>query len=622
MKARKIVTLTLIAALVILLAGGLGLVLAQGPPLGAGLGTAFTYQGQLTDEGDPATGTYDFQFELHEDPTSDSQVGETLYVDDKEVDAGLFTVLLDFGSGVFTGDARYLEIGVRPGASDGDYTTLAPRQELTAAPYALHSLSTGALQGHPVSDTLPTTGQLLQWNGSTWEPATVSSGNQPPVAVLQADPKVLMPGETTTLSLALSYDPEGGPRTYAFDPTGETLGEPSSYGSSSSMTVTSGDYSAPGDYLAAGWVKDGAGAFDVAHALVSVYRFWNTIVTYNNDVGQYASMAVVDGRPAIAYYGYGGYLSDQDLMYARALDTTGSLWDGWHTADSTGDVGQYASLAIVNGHPAIAYYDATNLDLKYVRANDATGSSWGTPVTAYNTGDVGRYASLQVVNGNPAIAYYDGDPNYNLKYVRANDINGSTWGTPSTADSDANVGVHASLAVVDGRPAIAYLDQSNWDLKYVWADDVNGSNWGTPVIVDGDGIVGAWPSLAVVDGRPAIAYVGNSSPDLKYVRADDASGSDWGTPVTLDSAGDVGAYASLAVVDGHPAISYYDADNDDLKYVWASDATGSSWGSPVAVDSAGDVGQWASLAEVDDRPAIAYYDYTNGDLRFAIPRQE
>ena len=47
------------------------------------------------------------------------------------------TTLMDFGSGVFTGDARYLEIGVRPGTSIGDYTTLFPRQALTPAPYAL-----------------------------------------------------------------------------------------------------------------------------------------------------------------------------------------------------------------------------------------------------------------------------------------------------------------------------------------------------------------------------------------------------------------------------------------------------------------------------------------------------
>jgi hypothetical protein len=618
MKTRKMVTLTIVAAVLLALGVGVGLVLAQGPNLGASLGTAFTYQGQLIDDENPATGSYDFQFELYDHPTSGSQVGDTLYEDEKEVNEGLFTVLLDFGSGVFTGQARYLEIGVRPGDSEGDYTTLAPRQELTAAPYALHSLSTGALQGHPVSDTLPATGQLLQWNGSAWEPATVSSGNQPPVAVLQAEPAVLLPGETTTLSLTLSYDPEDGPLSYAFDPTGETLGVPASYGSSASTVVASTDYGRPGDYLAAGWVKDGAGHFDVARALVSVYAFWNTIVHSTGDVGTYASLAVVDGRPAIAYFDGG---PNYDLKYVRASDAAGSSWGTPLTVDSAGDAGQYASLAVVDGRPAIAYWYPSNGDLKYVRASDATGSSWGTPLTVDSAGDVGRYASLAVVDGRPAIAYYDRDPNYDLKYVRASDASGSSWGSPVTVDSAGDVGQYASLEVVDGRPAIAYYDYTNYDLKYVRANDAAGSSWGTPVTVDSAGDVGYYASLAEVDGRPAIAYLDWTNADLKYVRASDASGSSWGTPLTVDSGGNVGWHASLAVVDGRPAIAYQDRTNYDLKYVRANDAAGSSWGTPVTVDSAGKVGDYASLAEVDGRPAIAYYDYANGDLRFAIPRQ-
>ena len=35
-------------------------------------------------------------------------------------------------------------------------------------------------------------------------------------------------------------------------------------------------------------------------------------------------------------------------------------------------------MAVVNGNPAISYYDNTNSDLKYVRASDTSGTSWGT----------------------------------------------------------------------------------------------------------------------------------------------------------------------------------------------------------------------------------------------------
>lgn len=56
--------------------------------------------------------------------------------------------------------------------------------------------------------------------------------------------------------------------------------------------------------------------------------------------------------------------------------------------DLAGNVGQFTSQAIVNGNPAISYYDVTNGDLKYVRASDASGTSWGTPVTLDIAGNV------------------------------------------------------------------------------------------------------------------------------------------------------------------------------------------------------------------------------------------
>ena len=55
-------------------------------------------------------------------------------------------VVLGFGSDIFTGDTRWLEIGVRPGAGSGGdpYTPLSPRQLLTAAPYALYAPAAGS----------------------------------------------------------------------------------------------------------------------------------------------------------------------------------------------------------------------------------------------------------------------------------------------------------------------------------------------------------------------------------------------------------------------------------------------------------------------------------------------
>lgn len=103
----------------------------------APLGTAFTYQGRLIDEGNPAQGTYDFRFTLYDAASAGTQVGSMVPKENVTVTDGLFTVALDFGSGIFTGEARFLEIAVRPGDSGAPFTTLSPRQALTSAPYAL-----------------------------------------------------------------------------------------------------------------------------------------------------------------------------------------------------------------------------------------------------------------------------------------------------------------------------------------------------------------------------------------------------------------------------------------------------------------------------------------------------
>ncbi len=106
------------------------------------LGTAFTYQGQLKEGSNPANGAYDFQFKLFDALSGGAQVGSTVVKNDLAVSGGLFTTELDFGAAAFDGQARWLQVEVRPGASTGAYTALTPRRALLASPYALFSSST------------------------------------------------------------------------------------------------------------------------------------------------------------------------------------------------------------------------------------------------------------------------------------------------------------------------------------------------------------------------------------------------------------------------------------------------------------------------------------------------
>jgi hypothetical protein len=140
--------------------------------------SGFTYQGQLENGGTPINDTCDMTFALFDDPTAGAQIGTIQTVTNLTVTDGLFTTVLNesgqFSTSAFTGQARWLQIGVRCPAGSGSFTPLSPRQALTATPYSLFSLSTGGLQGFPVSSSAPAANNVLQYDGTQWEPSAIN----------------------------------------------------------------------------------------------------------------------------------------------------------------------------------------------------------------------------------------------------------------------------------------------------------------------------------------------------------------------------------------------------------------------------------------------------------------
>src|SRR5256714_11269656 len=116
--------------------------------------TAFTYQGRLTEGGNPADGSYDLTFKLFDTAPvgSGAQQGATLSLTNVAVSGGVFTAPLDFGAcaGCFNGAGRFLEIAVRP-SGGGSFTTLSPRQPITSTPYAVRSVSAATADGLSLS---------------------------------------------------------------------------------------------------------------------------------------------------------------------------------------------------------------------------------------------------------------------------------------------------------------------------------------------------------------------------------------------------------------------------------------------------------------------------------------
>lgn len=142
-------------------------------------GTAFTYQGYLTEGPSPANGVFDLAFSLHDSLEAGSQIGTTVFRD-VSINDGLFTVELDFGA-VFDGTPLWLEVGVRRSGYEGPHSILSPRQRLTPVPFASYAVNTswtgiaglpGGFDDDVDDDALGSlgcsSGQIPEWNGSAW----------------------------------------------------------------------------------------------------------------------------------------------------------------------------------------------------------------------------------------------------------------------------------------------------------------------------------------------------------------------------------------------------------------------------------------------------------------------
>jgi hypothetical protein len=121
------------------------------------LGTAFTYQGRLTDGANPANGSIPMAFELWDADMGGMNVGIPSSISKNvPVANGLFSVDLDFGSAAFSGDARWLEIRVNG-------TLMTSRQRVAPTPNALYASTAGTVK----TGNAPSTGQILSYDGSS-----------------------------------------------------------------------------------------------------------------------------------------------------------------------------------------------------------------------------------------------------------------------------------------------------------------------------------------------------------------------------------------------------------------------------------------------------------------------
>ncbi|MCX5690072.1 MAG: tail fiber domain-containing protein [Planctomycetota bacterium] len=104
----------------------------------AQVGTAFNYQGQLLNAGQPVDGLIDVRFTLFGQLTGGSPVAAAVTTSNVQASQGLFATNVDFGVNPYTSNqAMFLLIEVRSPAGSGSFVPLSTRQPLTPAPFSL-----------------------------------------------------------------------------------------------------------------------------------------------------------------------------------------------------------------------------------------------------------------------------------------------------------------------------------------------------------------------------------------------------------------------------------------------------------------------------------------------------
>ena len=458
---------------------------------------------------------------------------------------------------------------------------------------------------------------------------TAGGANTPPTALLVSDPGFGPAPLTVSFDATGSTDTDGTITTYDWDWEGDGTYDLLDGGATPTYV-----YNTPGSYMATVRVTDDDGATGTDQDGIQVNSpgptWHHSGVTSSSDIGQFSSLAEVGGCPAISYWD----ATSQNLLYVIANDALGAVWGTPVTVDNSGQVGRiggvgnYTSMVVVQISPAIAYY--RDGKLYYTRSGDGMGNTWNAPAPAAIDGDVaqdvGECASMALINGNPAISYYDrtyGD----LLYIRANDGSGSAWDPPVLVDGAGApyIGWSTSLADVGGHPMISYQFIDTRQLLLSYASDANGAAgmWSFVSPTIDTQVADYGTSLIDLGGLPAIAYGNMATFKLNFVRATDATLFAWITPIEVAGVWPVanGDWCSMKIYNGAPAISYFANGNGWLEFSAAADAEGNSWAYQQDVDAPSppeSVGSHTCLAIIGGNPAISYYDLNNSNLKFAI----
>lgn len=470
MNAKRLVTIMLAVLMALGVTAGSSLAQAPDPqspdPAGqlsapeTSVSTAFTYQGQLKNNGAPVTGSCDFEFTLWDSATGGSQVAGPLSKPNIVVTNGLFTVAsMTFPEMELRGDARWLRVGVKcPAGSGAAYTYLEPRQVLTATPYAL-SLRPGAMVRGAVYGAYP--GAVI------WAENTATTPTDPVSAVrgITSAPRSSGVSGQSTNGYGGSFSSLG---SHALVTSGPSLlggRNPTQIGMLRWYETNETRYGLPSAS------QPRLMAFDGAHVWVA-NNFVNNVVKFRAADGEFMGSYPTPPNPyALAFDGF--------YMWVASSASPGTV------TKMTAARGEIAkTLTTADGLPASQHYGIA-FDGKYVWVTNA-GTGTVTKIAARETTVVGTYAA----GPGPDTVLYDGSAIW-----VSNNSAGAATVTKLNRDTGAIIGTYT----VGNSPAGMAFDGAN-----VWVANRNAASVSQVRASDGAVLgtypVNAAPSYVVFDG--------------------------------------------------------------------------------------------------------------------------
>lgn len=562
------------------------------------LGSAFSYQGQLTESGQPASGLYDLQVCLFDTPANPVPIGCAPDFGDVPVEDGVFTLALDFGSAPFAGQQRFLELRVRPGASTGGYTILAPRQLVRPAPEALRS---------SVASAAP-------WSGLTGVPAGFADGvdNDSGGTVTSVAAGTGLTGGTITGSGTLGIANSGvGPAQIAPGAVGPTQLAAGAVGLSqinnAQVQARITGSCAVGEYFR-GIAPDGTVACERVPGVPAL-----TVVDDPpaNNVNEPAMTIGADGLPIISYWDS----TDNDLKLARCVDAACSRPAQIRVVDATGNTGRFGDIAIGSGGlPVISYISSSALQLRLARCLDAACTS-ADLLTLDTAVEQSRTAIVvPPADPRPAIAYVRGSQLHLLRCT-----NTSCSGAQARVVVDATVGTGGSLSMAvgsDGLPVIAYSDGGAGSLKLARCTNADCSTRSIVTVDDPANNVGSNTSIAIgTAGLAVISYRDNTAGALKIARCGNVDCNAGNTINTISAAGSNVFSTRIAVgADGAPLVVFNESGVAlrVLRCGSANCSSGNTLGAIYVAANPISAGSPALAIGSDQLPLVAFTTLDNG----------